>query len=1069
MHGLKEVLHVYKYIAMSEINKKKTFKKAASIVAKTIKVISIALLSLVLLVGIVVGVALYIVFTPEKTTKIVNHYANEMLNADVNFSNIDITFLSTYPDFYLTINDGNIVSKAFKQEGKPFPEAKDSLLSFAACSIKLDPIKYLQTKDVEIDNIALEGINAFVLTDETGKANWEIFPPSEEDTTTTEFVLEDYLHSLAIENIEVTSGRIVYDDYKSNIFAKINKTKINLNGNFLDPNATLQLDLMLDKINFRTDSVVFAKDLNIDFSTQLAANLDSISVDLAKANLSINDIAFAMNGYVALPDSSRIDVDARLHASVPAIDIAKKMVPAALVPIINTMDATGSLDIDAEVKGRYSEEEYPTVVANMLLKDATFKHESIDFWIRDIQFEANAFMDLNGNEPSTAEVKKLSLKSVCANVDANAHATNLLGDPHVKARLITDVDITNTLRYFPVVEDMTVKGSTDVKLNIDTKLSSITGQKWEKVYADAVVMLNDITVDSPKDTMYVAFPKAEIKAKTNDFNVEIYPEKYLADVDVKIDSLKLNYSSLANGNIGLVDIHALVSPEYKDKTMSAFANILVDNADITMLENMYYNSGETRLQLAMQPNDSETLSPMIGCNVRTRTTNFTMDSIAVDFSNMDMNLLLKPLDTTANVEYRRLTTKQTLDYFVETFTDSTLVQDSDIMQVMLDRWKIGLDFNINGVVANMGMLNYPVNLPVLKMALDGDDLKLKNFILSAKNSDMQLSGTVNDLAKALAGKEKFKGELVLKSNNLNINELMNVMVVTETAADSSESVADTVVPMSVIEVPDNIDIALSTDIKHALYGKANFRNINGNVLLRNQAIFLDKLNYSSDLGDMNISLLYKAIDKSKADFSAELKIDKLNINTLTTKIPEVDTMLPMLRSFEGLISTDIIALGEFDSTLSINMPSLVASCYLRGDSLVLLDNKTFRKFSKLLLFENKERNLIDSLAVELVMKQQVISFMPFIFQMDRYKVGITGTQYLNMDFDYNVSVLKWPLGINMFVKYAGNMNDIDNAKLKIKLAEKKYAKEYERTQTFSIVRKQWKNIIIQKRKDILEN
>ena len=95
--------------------------------------------------------------------------------------------------------------------------------------------------------------------------------------------------------------------------------------------------------------------------------------------------------------------------------------------------------------------------------------------------------------------------------------------------------------------------------------------------------------------------------------------------------------------------------------------------------------------------------------------------------------------------------------------------------------------------------------------------------------------------------------------------------------------------------------------------------------------------------------------------------------------------------------------------------------------------------------------------------------MPFIFQMCRYKVGVTGTQYLSMECDYNVSVLKWPLGINMFVKYAGNMNDIDNAKLKIKLAEKKYAKEYERTQTFSIVRKQWKNIIIQKRKDILEN
>ena len=146
---------------MSEMNKKNVLKKIASVVVKTVKVISITLLSLVLLIGITVGTVLYIVFTPEKTTKIVNHYANELLNADVNFNNIDITFLSTYPDFYLTINDGNIVSKAFKQEGRPFPEAKDSLLSFAACRIKLNPIKYLQTKDIDIDDMTIEFEDSF--------------------------------------------------------------------------------------------------------------------------------------------------------------------------------------------------------------------------------------------------------------------------------------------------------------------------------------------------------------------------------------------------------------------------------------------------------------------------------------------------------------------------------------------------------------------------------------------------------------------------------------------------------------------------------------------------------------------------------------------------------------------------------------------------------------------------------------------------------------------------------------------------------------------------------------------
>lgn len=1060
------IIYSTNHLAMNEINNNKPAKKKRSIVFKIIKGILITLLFVVLLAGIMVGAALYVVFTPETTTKIVNHYANELLNADVHFDNIDITFLSTYPDFYLTINDGVVVSKTFKQASNPFPEAKDSLLSFAACNIKLDPIKYLQNKDLEINNIELKNINAYVYTDTNGNANWQIFPPSEEDTTTSDFVLNDYLHSAAIENIEVTSGKIIYNDYASDLYAKINKTKINLSGNFLDPDATLLFSMDLDKINFKTDSIVFAKDLNIKFTTTLAANLDSMGIDLAQAALSINDIAFDMEGYVAMPDTSRIKVDARLHASVPAIDVAKKMVPAVLVPIINTMDATGSLDIDAEVKGLYTQNTYPTLSASLLLNDASFKHESIDFWINDIQLNANAFVDLNKAQPSYADIKNFSLKSVCANLDANAYASNLLGDPRVKARLATDVDITNTLQYFPVIDGMDIKGKTDVKVNIDTKLSSITNQQWEKVNADAQVILDKISVDSPQDTMHIQFPKATITLQTNDTNDTLYADKYLADVDLKIDSLILNYASLADGTIGKVDLHTLLSPEYDYKTMTAYANIMLTNANLTMLKSMYYNSGETHLQLSMQPNSDALLSPSLACSIRTKGTNFDADSMAIDFSNMNIALNLKPLQ--AADTYRNLDTEELIKYLTDTFTDTTLTQNSDMLQVIIDRWKVGIDFNINSVEANMAMLNYPVSIPVLKLALDGNDLKLKNFIMSAKNSDLQLSGTISDVAKALTGKEKLTGNLTLKSNNLNINELMNVMVVTENTTDSLTPAPDTVVQMSVIEIPENINLSLRTDIKHALYGKANFKEINGDVVLKNQSVLLDNLNFASDLGAMNITLLYKAINQAKADFSAELKIDKLNINTLTTKLPEVDTMLPMLRSFEGLISTDIIAVGEFDSTLSINMPSLVASCYIRGDSLVLLDNKTFRKFSKLLLFENKDRNLIDSLAVEILMRQQIISFMPFIFKMDRYQVGITGTQYMNMDFDYNVSVLKWPLGIKMLVKYGGNMNDIDNAKLKIKLAEKKYSKEYERTGTFSAIRKQWKNIIIKKRKDLLE-
>ena len=1064
----------YKLVFMSKIDKNKIGKKVATVVGKTLKVTFIVLITIILLVGISVGTALYLVFTPEKTTKIVNHYANELLNADVNFRNIDITFLSTYPNFYLTINDGNIVSKAFEQTSLAFPTAKDSLLSFSACRIKLDPIKYLSSKDLEIDTVYFDNIQAFVFTSEDGKANWEVFPPSEEDTTSTDFVLEDYISSVAIGNITVTSGKINYEDYASKVFANINKTNLELNGNFLDPNATLNFHIRLEKINLKTDSVVLAKDVTIDFGTKFYANIDSTNIDLSKASLAINDIEFDMDGYVAMPDTSNIVIDAHLQASVPAIDMAKKMVPAAMLPIVNTMDATGSLNIDATLKGNYNQASYPTVLTSIVLKDASFKHEMIDFWINNIQLDATAFVDLNNNVPSYAKINTFSLDNTFATLKTKAQIHNLLKDPLVNASLATNVNIGRALQFFPVVEGMDISGKSNVDISINTALSSITNQQWEKVNASAMIMLKEMAVDSPKDTMHIAFPKAKINLKTNDINQQLYSDKYLVDADIAIDNLDLAYTTLAKGKIPTVNLHLLLSPEYSSKTITALANVNLGNAALALMETMGYRSKETSLQISMHPNAMAKQSPDLRCSIKTKQSFLNTDSIEVDLKNMEMDIALKPIHLCTNNDtafhYRNLSTEETLNYIMNTMSDSTQPANTNMLQTIFDKWKIDVNLGVNGTTARLKMLNYPITSPSVKLSYENNTLALKTFIAEAKNSDIIMHGKIMNLKDALLGKDKFKGNIDLRSNNLNINELMSAMATTETTtnADSLTATTDTVVPMSVIEVPNNINITLSTDIKHAIYGKANFKNINGEIILKNQSILLNNLNFASDLGSMNTTLLYKAIDKSKADFSAELKIDKLNIHTLTTQLPEVDSMLPMLRSFEGLISTDIIATGEFDSTLGINMPSLVASCYLRGDSLVLLDNKTFQKFSKILLFKNKERNLIDSLAVEILIRQQTISFMPFILQMDRYRVGVMGTQFMNMDFDYNVSVLKWPLGVNLFVKYNGNMDDIDNAKLKIKLGEKQYSKEYEHIGKSSSIRKQWKNIIIQKRKDLLE-
>ena len=82
---------------------------------------------------------------------------------------------------------------------------------------------------------------------------------------------------------------------------------------------------------------------------------------------------------------------------------------------------------------------------------------------------------------------------------------------------------------------------------------------------------------------------------------------------------------------------------------------------------------------------------------------------------------------------------------------------------------------------------------------------------------------------------------------------------------------------------------------------------------------------------------------------------------------------------------------------------------LHGDSLVLFDSETFATISKWLMFKNKKRNLIDNMDVELVVKDNTLELFPFIFQMDRYKVGVMGSNDLDLNLNYHVSVLKSPI------------------------------------------------------------
>ena len=165
----------------------------------------------------------------------------------------------------------------------------------------------------------------------------------------------------------------------------------------------------------------------------------------------------------------------------------------------------------------------------------------------------------------------------------------------------------------------------------------------------------------------------------------------------------------------------------------------------------------------------------------------------------------------------------------------------------------------------------------------------------------------------------------------------------------------------------------------------------------------------------------------------ELGLNKILVNKLIDLFPSMDTLVPMLRSFEGVVDCQITATCQTDSTMSVLLPTLNASCFMRGKDMVLLDGETFAEISKTLMFKNKKRNLIDSIAVDLAIKDSKIEVFPFLVEMDRYKVAVGGTHNMDMTFDYHLSVLKSPVPFKLGIDITGNLDDF-----KFKIVRCKY-------------------------------
>lgn len=345
---------------------------------------------------------------------------------------------------------------------------------------------------------------------------------------------------------------------------------------------------------------------------------------------------------------------------------------------------------------------------------------------------------------------------------------------------------------------------------------------------------------------------------------------------------------------------------------------------------------------------------------------------------------------------------------------------------------------------------------------NNDSITINNLQYKIGHSDFTVNGVMSNMRKAFTSSDfhqPLKINFEVLSDTIDINQLTEAMMagsaysatpeekrhhginnieedeenLEEHIARLTENAPDTVMP---ILIPQNLDAELNMRSNHVRYSDFEMQNMNGHVLTYDGALNLQNLSATSPVGNIRISALYSALHPDNLRFGFGLQLTDFNLHRFLKLVPAVDSLLPVMRDFSGIISADIAATSDVDRNMNLVIPTLDAAIGIKGDSLVLLDPETFKSLSKWLLFKDKKRNIIDHLDVQMIVKDNQVDVYPFIFDFDRYKLGIQGYNDFDLKFNYHIAVLKSPIPFKFGINISG-----DPDKYKIRLGGAKFGEQ----------------------------
>ena len=954
-------------------------------IRKLIRVSAITVGALLLTGFVVVAFVINYVFTPDKLTPIVLNVANRSLDADLKVESVELTFFSTFPQFGLKVDEGFLVSKVLNDS---LPQKTDSLLAFKECVLIVNPLDYFLKNKISVYNLSLKNVAVYAYRNKTGKANWEIVKTSSDTLAVEKDTISQnkFDSEIDIRQVELEHANLIFDDRNTEVYSRIDDVDLRLKLALTKGISSLGVEFENKNILFWQQGELLINKVAASLQTDIEIDRSTALWTLKNTGLTINGIRLDVNGELKRDTVTKmVGVNLKYGLHAPSMETVMNMIPEAYVKR-GQISAKGEVKVDGTLEGNYGNKQLPAVSLNIKINDASARYEGLPYGIDNFTADFESYIDLMRRNPSFLNLKILHFEGAHTKILADAKVEDLLVDPLITLHTESTVDLDALAKTFPLQENVTIRGKLDAGLNLKCRLSSLKKQDIGRIRLGGRLALKDFELkDTAKDFNFLG--NADLKFSDS--------ETLQAELDIR--EIILNSRKFVSEIDRMKAKVVSTNPQDTTKIVTLQCELEMNKLRANIGDSLKIYSGKTAGTGELAPKEQNSAMPMISFSMRT-------DSLF--FNANETKLALGVAGIKAKLEKKN---------------------DS----LWIPRGIVGFD----RLLVHTPEFGLPLRVRKTAVTVDGPKITLRNASLKIGHSDMVATGEVMGLYRAMTKNETLKARLAISSEMIDCNQLINSFSLSEDSVSVAVTVTDTVSPteMKLFVLPGNLDFELQTDLKKVVFEKVEFEDVCGKVDLKNRTLYLRNLEMRALDADMKAVMVYRA-DSVRGGYTGfDFKIRDINIAKLVDFIPSMDTIVPMLRSFEGRVQFDVAAEARLDSNMNIRIPTLRSAMYIKGDSLVLMDGETFAEISKMLMFKNKKKNVFDSISRNVVVNDGSVLVYPFQVSIDRYKAAIGGEQGLDMNFKYHISILKSPLPFKAGVNISGNLD-----KMKIRVGKAKY-------------------------------